>query len=193
MRRAFTLIELLVSMAIIAVLIGILLPVLPKVRNAARQTACGASLRSVGQGIEMYKNDFKEVFPVARYMPPPWLSGDVDVPLNIALERYIEPTTPAYRCAGDKIIYYTEYTDDNGKTQISGMSYTYLSALGGRPYQDIFFVKRLGWTISQVPLAHDFDGGTFETQDGRFVFADFFHDKRNMLFADGHVGRFGGR
>lgn len=188
-RAGFTLIELLVSMAIIAVLIGILLPTLPKVRNAARQAACAANLRSVGQGIEVYKNDFREVFPIAKYMPPPWLSGDVDVPLNVALERYIEPLTPAYRCPGDRIVFFKEYTDDTGATKTTGMSYTYLSALGGQPYDDTFFYTRLGLSPSDAPVAHDFDGGTFETQTGEFVVVDFFHDRRNLLFADGHAGK----
>lgn len=59
--RAFTLIELLVVIAIIALLIGILLPTLAAARANSKATACGSTLRSVGQALMMYSNDHKEV------------------------------------------------------------------------------------------------------------------------------------
>ena len=63
MRRGFTLIELLVVIAIIAVLLGILLPHLAGARDAARTTRCLANVRSVGQALAIYAEDFKEKMP----------------------------------------------------------------------------------------------------------------------------------
>ncbi|MEM6749308.1 MAG: prepilin-type N-terminal cleavage/methylation domain-containing protein [Planctomycetota bacterium] len=56
-RRAFTLIELLVVIAIIALLIGILLPVLASARTSAVETQCRANLRSTHQLLYAFAND----------------------------------------------------------------------------------------------------------------------------------------
>lgn len=52
--HGFTLIELLVAIGIIVVLVSLLLPVLSKAREQARQTQCASNLRQVGAGMEVY-------------------------------------------------------------------------------------------------------------------------------------------
>lgn len=55
--RGFTLIELLVTVAVIAILAAILLPVFTSAKAAAKRTACLSNMRQIGLALTMYVND----------------------------------------------------------------------------------------------------------------------------------------
>ena len=56
-RAGFTLIDLLVSLAVMALIIGLMLPAVSEVREASRRVVCASNLRQVGLGVTMYADE----------------------------------------------------------------------------------------------------------------------------------------
>ena len=69
-RMAFTLIELLTVVAIIALLIGILVPSLGAARDKAKDVKTAALLKAISDGCEMFKNDNEKEFRSSNGYPP---------------------------------------------------------------------------------------------------------------------------
>lgn len=68
MSRAFTLVDVLVCIAIIAVLIGLLIPTLGRVNETARRVVCQSNVRQVGLGVVMYADEHKGQLPPSKFV-----------------------------------------------------------------------------------------------------------------------------
>ncbi|NLX06388.1 MAG: type II secretion system protein [Phycisphaerae bacterium] len=179
-RKSFTLIELLVVVAIIAILVGILLPTLASVRQRATKVTCSSNLRQLGMAIQAYMQEHSQKYPAARYMPPPFISGDTSPPLPEVLMDHFGKETRVLQCPGDQEWVYAR----------CGTSYTYNASLSGIALEENWFAERIGFGPSEMFVAYDCDGGRFRLDNSEEITVPPFHALRNLLFADGHVGNY---
>jgi prepilin-type N-terminal cleavage/methylation domain-containing protein/prepilin-type processing-associated H-X9-DG protein len=97
-RRGFTLIELLVVIAIIGVLIGLLLPAVQKVREAANRMKCGNNLRNLALALLQYEHMHGKLPPGATAGPFP--EAGVTAAVNHGWGPYILPFIEQQALAG---------------------------------------------------------------------------------------------
>lgn len=188
MRRAFTLIELLVTIAIIALLIGILVPSLSSARSYAKRVACSSNLRQIGVGLRSYIGDNRDRLPFASFMPSVGpVPLDTDEPIYIAdvLKKRVGGDRTLFRCPSDHEGG-VRPEPNNGLSyfQSERSSYEYRFMLAGRTMDEMAgLFSRRGRIIADnaIWIMRDYDN--FHGRAGAA-------GSRRYLYIDGHVTDF---
>ncbi|MEW6356155.1 MAG: type II secretion system protein [Planctomycetota bacterium] len=165
-----TLTELMVTLGIIAVVLGLLTPVIARVRKAGRDAQCKNNLRRIFEGYKIYTSDNRGKKPMVTNRPSLGLN---DLPsIADVLESYTGRAV--FRCPLDKMEFFEK----------DGSSYEFNVTAYGRLADDMLpFGQRRQQTMDppNTPAFYD-----YECFHGR---KDSGHSK-NAVFGDGHVETF---
>lgn len=74
-RRAFTLTELLIVVAIVALLVALIMPVIFHMLERSRQSACMSNLRQLGVAIKSYQADYDNIYPEQLSLTQPYVKS----------------------------------------------------------------------------------------------------------------------
>lgn len=100
-RKGFTLIELLVVIGILALLAGILFPVLRRARASALQAVCLSNFRQMGAAMSLYLSDNDGYLVLAAHNPNPSATHETDKKWPQLIQPYL-PERRLLRCPEDR-------------------------------------------------------------------------------------------
>ncbi len=158
-KKVFTLLELLITIGIIAVLAGILLPVMSHVRASAKRTACINNLKQIGTALELYGAASSYRLPVCAGSQAP----EAGPPVMQVLSAQLSNNRDVFFCPSDPM----EKRRENG-------SYDWNTLANGLPMDE----KTLKVQNFFMPVMGDYDN--FHGRDGRT-------DAKNWLYLPSEV------
>jgi prepilin-type N-terminal cleavage/methylation domain-containing protein len=162
---AFTLMELLVTVAVIAILAGLLLPALSGAKRKADSTRCISNLRQLGLALRLYADENEGRLPSAQAFRASPANVASALPLiQQVLATQVSAVSNVFKCPGDKA----------GVFERDGSSYEWNASLNGR------ILHRVG------------QDGSGQESSKSFLLRDreAWHPRgrRNAVFTDSHAG-----
>jgi prepilin-type processing-associated H-X9-DG protein len=162
------LIELLVVIGVIALLAGLLLPVVTRSKELGRGTACLSNLRQIGVALQLYTQDNQNRLPVMydALLNTNGLPGTNRPAIDRVLSNHLG-SAQVLRCPSER----------QNLFETTGSSYAWNALLNG---QDADYLKVMGMNFDphNIPVVFDKEGFHRARGPGREV---------NYLYADGHI------
>ena len=164
MKRAFTVVELIVVLAILAIVIGLCVPVFSGMIARGKSAKCLANLRQIGIGLNLYLADHDQRMPDLKAGRA---SKSEDVPvIDTVFAPYLNNDATVFACPADPNLF-----------RRTGTSYYWNVALNTQALGSLNFL-RMFEAKSSIPVVSDKEGWHTGTKE-----------KVNFLYADGHTAR----
>jgi prepilin-type N-terminal cleavage/methylation domain-containing protein/prepilin-type processing-associated H-X9-DG protein len=192
-QTGFTLAELLIVIAVIALLAGLLFPVLAQVRERARAARCASHMRQLGTAFGMYAQDYDEVCaPYGLYLQPKagWLGWQALLhPYTKSIE-VLACFSAEWRPTERLLEVDYAQREARGSIGININLFNQYAAWGNEPpfvttladldlpAETVVFADSNGWDWCSLP------GGWWAPASRTL---DRHHGHANVAFADGHV------
>lgn len=193
LKKTFTLLELLLVIGIIALLAGMLLPVLASARGKAVSLKCLGNQKQIGFALNMYLNTF-------QYTPTVKYSGQEIRYVDLLAEYLIHKGNPVFRCPADmtenpisaKDFVHISYGINTFKSPALATSFWYCvpESLIRKPGEALWLADSLATSGGNCSLSLC-GSYTADPTSGYGKYVSYRHQAKkrqfNALFIDGHV------